>query len=293
MLTNVIVVVVLVAALLAAFLVTTLEDRKDNEAWETYLANEESAATRIFARAARPLANLPLLQDQVNSTKTYRNLEAKLRGGGAFGGSLEIFLAVQGLMIAVAVALLGTILILDLRGFWMYMAAAFSALLLVYPYATVHSTAKARAAAVTDSLPDFAELLTMVLPNTSIMTALAFTAERSEGPVAEEVRALVSSIQSRTLVEQEAFRLAADRLGTAEAQAFITTLMNAYLEGTKALEAITAQAEAMRKVAFQERRAAAKRLPTKLILIFGMHFMPALFVVAFLPLALGIGRTLG
>ena len=73
----------------------------------------------------------------------------------------------------------------------------------------------------------------------------------------------------------------------------MTTLMNAYMDGTKALDAINAQAESMRKISYQNRRAFAKKLPTKLIIIFGIHFMPALFVVALMPLALGIGSVLG
>lgn len=285
--------IIISAGLVCSLFLTRLDDKSDSKAWDSYRRNETSQAQQILSRAARPLASIPALQKQIKSTGTYRALEAKLRAGGAYAGSLEVFLAVQVLVIIVGLAILGSLLVLNIQGAWFYMGAIFSILLIFLPYNTVNTKAKERAAAVSDSLPDFAELLSMVLPNSSILSGMAFTAERSSGPVADEVKAMVTAISTRTLNEAEAFQLAAERLGTAEARAFMTTLMNAYLEGTKALDAINAQAESMRKISFQNRREAAKKLPTKLILIFGAHFMPALLVVAFLPLALGIGNALG
>lgn len=287
------VLIIIMAGLVCSLFLTRLDDKSDDKAWNSYMRNETSQAQQILSRAARPLASIPALQNQIKATGPYRAIEAKLRGGGAYAGSLEIFLSVQVLVILIGLAIMGSLLVLNVEGAWFYMGTLFAILLIFLPYNTVHTKAKERAAAVSESLPDFAELLSMVLPNSSILTGMAFTAERSSGPVAEEVKAMVTAISTRTLNEAEAFQLASERLGTSEARAFMTTLMNAYLEGTKALEAINAQAESMRKIAFQNRREAAKKLPTKLILIFGAHFMPALLIVAFLPLALGIGNALG
>lgn len=287
------IIILLAVALIIAALLSKNEDASDKDAWEKYMSSETSQAQRILSRAARPIASMPALQKQVRTTKTYRHFETKLRAGGAYAGSLEIYLSMQILTIMIGIAIFGAVLFFNVTGFWLFMGVAFGALLMGLPYNKVYMAAKNRTDAVIDSLPDFAELLSMVLPNSSILTAMAFTAERTTGPVAEEITAMVSSITTRTLSEAEAFQLAAERLGTPEARSFITTLMNAYLEGTKALDAIKAQAESMRKVSYQKQRERAKKLPNRLIVVFGLHFMPALFIVALMPLALGIGRTLG
>lgn len=279
----------IVAALAFALYLSTFENKSSDKDWDAYLSNETSQTAQILSRAARPLASLPALQKQLQATQTYRHLETKLRSGGAYGGSLEIYLSIQILAIIFSMSVMAGLLITGLDGFWFFVGSAIALIVILIPYNNVRTAAKERTTAVTESLPDFAELLGMVIPSMSILAALAFTAERTDGPVSEEVTSMVSSIASRTLSETEAFQLAADRLGTPQARSFMTTLMNAYLEGQKALDAINAQAETMRKISFQNKRAAAKALPTKLIFIFGLHFMPSLFIIALLPLGLSIG----
>lgn len=287
------IIVVLLVLAVGFFFIDKTKQAADDKAWEAYVSNETSQTQRILSRAARPIASLPILQNQVKATQTYKQLTAKLRAGGAYAGSLEVYLSVQVVTILLGIGIIGLAALLGLTGLPLYLSIAFGLLFMILPLNKVFSTAKARSVAVTESLPDFAELLIMVLPNSSILTALAFTAERSKGPVAEEITSMVSAISSRSLNEAEAFQLAAERLGTPEARAFMTTLMNAYLEGAKALDAIKAQSESMRKLAFQHRRELAKKLPTKLSIIYGIHFMPALLVIAFLPIGLGLGDALG
>lgn len=258
-------------------------DGPDSSAWEAAVANEKSEVGRILLRVARPVANIPSIYDTAKSPQ-YRALHAKILSSGTYGGSMEIFMAVQA--IAAFVALCGLVagIVSGVSGLTLAALLLGSAAVAALPYNTVQKKAKKREEAVADELPLFAELLLMPLESgMTPMSALAFTAERLEGPVAQEVRNLRTVINSRSMSEPQAFQLAASRLGTPEANAFFTALMQAHLEGAKVIRNLQSQAEALRVTAFQRQRADLKKLPVKLVLIFAVHLLPMLFVAALLP----------
>jgi pilus assembly protein TadC len=59
--------------------------------------------------------------------------------------------------------------------------------------------------------------------------------------------------------------------------------MHAHLEGGKLVSTLASQATALRESAHQRSRAKIRRLPIKLVPMFVIFLMPALFVLALLP----------
>jgi pilus assembly protein TadC len=212
--------------------------------------------------------------------------------GGTFGGNLEIFFSIQLLTMLIGGAALSVVLLTDLPKFIEVALAGIGALLPVWPYNEANQKALKRSRRITMELPDFAELLIMVLPSMSIPQALSFTAEHVDGEVSIEMRNLVRTLVTHTMTDDEAFSYTASRLGTVEGRQFVDALRDAHLEGTRVVDSIKSQSESLRRISFQHRRAMAKQLPMKLTFIFALHFMPLLFALAFLPVVYGLGRAL-
>jgi pilus assembly protein TadC len=91
--------------------------------------------------------------------------------------------------------------------------------------------------------------------------------------------------------EAHAFIDAGERLGVTEARAFFTALLQSHLEGASVSQNLSRQAEVLRTAAFQRRRSSLKRLPVKLVLIIGMHFIPVILILAMLPTMLSFGQV--
>lgn len=283
---------ILLALLTSVVMVVKRSPRNaDTAAWDEYEDDSEQL-DKVLARASRSLAGTVLVRTNSGGTAT-RTLEALLRSGRTFGGSLEVFLSVVTATLIGAASMLLLALGLNLSGVVLLLVTGFAVLLAAYPWNKVFTAAKVRTAQINAALPDFIELLVMVLPTTSPLPALAFTAERARGPVAIEILALVQTISSRGVASDlEAFEIASYRLGTPEARTFITTLRNAYIEGTPVTESLNQQAEALRRALFQRQRARAKRMPTTLVIVFAIHFMPLLIILALLPIIVGLGQGL-
>jgi Flp pilus assembly protein TadB len=281
----------LVLATAVALLIRGSDEPSSDAAWTDFERDAESL-DKVIARVARPLAGTVLVRSRGGGSAT-RTLDALLKAGRTYGGSLEVFVSA-----AVACSLGGAAILLvglglQLQGISLLLTTGFATLLSAYPWNQVLTRARSRTAAINAALPDFIELLVMVLPSTSPLPALSFTAERADGPVAAEIRSLVRTVSSRGVAtDLEAFEMASERLATPEARTFVTTLKNAYIEGTPAVDSLVQQGEAMRRALFQRQRARAKRMPTTLVIVFAIHFMPLLIVLAMLPVVVGLGQGL-
>jgi Flp pilus assembly protein TadB len=261
---------------------TRRETDAQAESWARAVQSEKSIIGRVLLGVSRPLARMPKLYDQV-PTRQYQALQSKLLSSGAFAGDVEVFIAAQagavflGILIMVAGVLLeGGLLLLCILTIGMGIA--------VYPYNLVAKRSQKRSRDVSYALPEFAELLQMPLTmGQGIMPALRFTADRLDGPVAEEVRNMEALMNSGSTTETEAFTFAGERLGTPEARAFFAALLQSQLEGSRVSDIITAQAESLRLSTYQLQRAEVKKLPIKMVIMFGIHFLPLLFIVALVP----------
>jgi hypothetical protein len=273
-----------------ATLLTRRSSVANDTVWDTYI-DATDGVTNALGRAARPLAGSTIVK-RAESTTSFSFLVQRLRMGGTFGGNLEIFFSVQLLTMLIGGAALSVVLLSDLPKFIEIALAGIGALLPIWPYNEANQKSLQRSRRITLELPDFAELLVMVLPSMSVPQALSFTAEHVSGEVSTEMRNLVRTLVTHTMSDDEAFSFTASRLGTAEGRQFVDALRDAHLEGTKVVESIKSQAESLRRISFQHRRAAAKQLPMRLTFIFALHFMPLLFALAFLPVVYGLGRAL-
>ena len=263
-----------------------------NKAYKEARLTETDSLSRFFIDSSKSFTGLPIVSDKNSSI--YQIAQARLlAAGGAYGNSVEVFLSTQAFTIVLGIviilltasgllgAVLGTAgLIPVLLGVLLGCSVA------VLPWWQVDKRAKKRTDEVNSSLPEFAELLQMPLTaGLSILAAMDFTASHSYGPVSVEAKNVIMLINTRALSPQEAFNGAGDRLGTPEAKSFFNSLGQAYVEGSKIISVIRGQAASLRKAQYQRQRTQLKKLPIKLILIFAIHFLPAMFVIIFFSFA--------
>lgn len=251
--------------------------------WNNYLNSKLDSTERLLGPMARGLSHGGAIRRLAASGRTPDTLSRNLALGGAFGGNISIFYAMQLAACVVGSGMLAISFLGGVTQVYRLLLVGAGILITLWPYNKVRGAAKAKEAMLIDELPEFAELLVMVLTSMSITNALNFTVERSKGVVAMEFRELVRTLNSRAMPEEQAFSLTANRLGTPEGREFVGALQSAHLEGVTAVANIKAQAENLRMLKYQRDRGRAKRLPVSLVLTFAIHFMPLLFILAFLP----------
>jgi Flp pilus assembly protein TadB len=255
--------------------------------WEQAISNERSAVGRILLQISRPISRSTIISRET-STLQWRALQKKVSASGAFGSDVEIFVSTQ---IAAAMIGFGGIAISSVSSG----AARFGGLLIsfsiaLFPWNIVSKGSTRRITEVLEDLPVFAELLQMpIAAGMGIPPALKFTAERLQGPVANETLRMLDLIRVNPAEESAAFVEAGERLVVPEARAFFVALLQAHVEGARVASSLARQAEMLRTSAYQRKRAELKKLPIKLVLIIGMHFLPVLFIVALLPVMFGLG----
>lgn len=255
--------------------------------WEQAISNERSAVGRILLQVSRPISRSTIISREA-STPQWRVLQKKVAASGAFGSDVEIFLSAQ---IAAAMIGLGGIAISSASsGVGRFAGLVISLSIALFPWNIVSKGSARRTGEVLEDLPAFAELLQMPLAaGMGIPPALKFTAERLQGPVADETLRMLDLIRVNPAEEAAAFVEAGERLVVPEARAFFVALLQAHVEGARVASSLGRQAELLRTSAYQRKRAELKKLPIKLVLIIGMHFLPMLFTVALLPVISGLG----
>lgn len=265
----------------------TLSPHKQ-EMWESAISNEKSAVGRILLQVARPVSRTTIISKE-SSTPQWRALRRKLGAAGVFSSDVEIYLSVQ--TAAVMFGMLGiAFTAVAPTGLMRLSGAMLSVGIAAYPWNLVSKGAARRTKSVLDDLPDFAELLQMPLAaGMGIPPALKFTAERLGGPVSAEVLRMLDVIRVNPSEESAAFVEAGERLAVPEARAFFVALLQSHTEGASVATNLSRQAELLRAAAYQRKRAELKRLPIKLVLIIGLHFLPVLFIIALLPVLSGLG----
>lgn len=265
------------------------KEQLDRE-WQQSLDNSPSQLSRMLLQLSKPLGNLPIIYE-ANRSPFYKAIQAKLLAADSLYGSVEVFIALQALSLYIAITAFVVILVAGLSGIPMICLIILGGILVAYPYTTVSDRHKKRSEEILRNLPDFAELLLMPLRSgRSAISAIEFTTNAMEGPVVDEMRNLLLLLRSREVSEEEAFELVAARLGSPEAQAFVRAIQSAHFEGSRLVEAVSAQAVALRSLAFQQVRTKIKKLDSKLTIIIGAFLLPpilAMIVIAMIP-SLGV-----
>jgi hypothetical protein len=278
----------LIALIISFILIPKKSETRNLVSWSNYLS-EVRNYDLILARISRRISGNILIKVGEGGTAT-RLIESQLRAGITYGASLDVFLSVVLVSLLLSASLLLVALGLNINGILLFIIIFISLVISARPWKNLIKLARNRSILINEALPDFIDLLVMVLPTTSPLSALAFTAERAKGEISKEVKALVEAISSRSMTDLEAFDFALDRLSTPEARTFITSLRNTYIEGTPVVDSLTQQSDALRRAIFQQQRAVAKRMPTNLIVVFAVHFMPLLIILALLPVLSGLGQ---
>jgi Flp pilus assembly protein TadB len=264
-----------------------ISESKYNPKWLEY-HNEVDGVDKYTEKISEKLSKVVAISNDFGTFGKF--LEQHLKNGRTFATSIEIFFSVVLAHTIIGITIILLALSFNATGYYLLLFILLGFFISYYPWNKLFSKSKERVSKINDSLPDFIDLLIMVLPTTSPIPALSFTAERSNGVVANEIRNLVRTVSSRgSASDLEAFNIASDRLATPEAKSFITTLQNAYLEGVPAVETLRQQSLSLRRQFFQKKRGEAKKLPTKLIIIFAIHFLPLLITLALLPVIVGMG----
>ena len=89
--------------------------------------------------------------------------------------------------------------------------------------------------------------------------------------------------------ERDAYEEAGRRLGSPEAMAFFAALGQAASQGTSVAGILKRQSDALRVQTHQRRRAAIKKIPVQLVIIFAVHLLPLLFVSTLFPVISSFG----
>lgn len=264
---------------------------RNRSKFDAALAQETSAAQRALLNVARPLAGLRVVNPD-DESDLYRTLRLKLVSGRLYGGSTEVFLATQAACLFVAAAAFSIALFAPLPDrMSIGVVTAGGVFIAAWPYSRVRDAYNARCSAVDSSLPEFAELLLMPLQSGfGIMAALDFTSRRLTGPVAEEVMVLTRAFNTRSRTEVEAFKDAAENLGTPAARSFFAALSSAHVEGVGVTATIASQAAALRKADYEKLRERIKKVPNRIAIIIGLHLIPSLFILALFPAFAALGQ---
>ncbi len=257
----------------------------DRTAWEEYSKDEERTfVEKLFGPLSERFASGPIVSNALKNPGAFEVLSRDLRLGNSFGRSIEVYLSVQ--LVAIIAGMLGILSSFEASERFpqqRFILIAVGVIIAYLPYYRVRLQASKKEEQMLEHLPRYADLLTMVLGSLSVPQAIAYAAVRDEGPVAEEMSALVGLLSSRALPDKEAFERAADRMGTTYGRDFIQTLASAYLEGTTSVDSIRKQTAALRTLQYQSRRSYAKKMPVRMVGIFAVHFLPLVLILSFLP----------
>lgn len=252
--------------------------------WDGYLNRRLESTERILGPMARSLGRSGAVARMAENSKGTEQLRRLLELGGAFGGVLQIYWAMQLAAVVVGSFAIAFSFLEGISGGARVILLTVGVLIAAWPYNKVRNEAKRKTEIVLEQLPDFAELLLMTISSVSVPQALAFTADRVEGVVAADLRELVRMLNGAGRGrEEQVFAITAARLGTTEGREFVAALQSSYLEGTTAAANIRAQVVNLRMLKYQQQRGRAKRLPVTLVVTFAVHFMPLLFILSFLP----------
>lgn len=289
-----IVLLALAGLLLAATAYSARKNRNtmsdDRSALWADAVSREDTMGKVFLAAGRRLAEVPMVHGQ-SISPAYRSLEARLLAADAYGGSVEVYIATQAAGLLIAALVLLVTLALASSGFAISLGAGFAGIAAYFPYDRIRKGYLKKKDAVEKGLADFAEMLVLPLSQgVSPLRAMEFAARETTGPVADEAKVLVRAIRGNTLNTAQAFELAAARLATPDARSLFSTLMRGQQDGTPIIELLREQAATMRTAQYHSRREQAKKLPNKLVLIMGVHFMPFLLAIILVPIFLTMGK---
>jgi tight adherence protein C len=208
--------------------------------------------------------------------------------------SLNAFVTFWAILLA-ACGGLGLMLFVSLPADMIMQKLAATAVLLMlawmFPRMWLKSKLKNRQKLVTKGLPDAMDLVTTcVEAGLGLDAALARVAEKTEGPLAQELQIMMRDVALGKL-RREAMQELADRIGVEELTSFITSIIQAEQLGVGIAQVLRVQADQLRTKRRQKAERSAHEAPIKMIFPLVLFIFPAFMVVILGPAGIRIAGT--
>ncbi len=266
------------------------QQTQDNSGvWAQASESEDYLLGRVLIGVAKPISKSQRIKDLAIQEDLGWLQRMLLAAGSPYGGSVEVFLSVQtgAILLGVVIVLIGAFT----KGlFPVWLTAGLGAVVMFVPISRLYDQAKKRGNAVLQDLPDFVDLLMIpIVAGVGIKRSLRQTTERFYGPVQSEMENAIAMVDVGKPLS-EALWYVGHRLAVPEARVFFSALAQAEQQGSSVRELLEKQRDALRHESFQKQRAEIKKIPTKIVFVFALHFMPVLFAVAFVPLIAALGQ---
>jgi len=198
-----------------------------------------------------------------------------------------MFCAFTGLGLLTFVVLPGSLLIQ--KAIFVIM---FSALGWVFPRMWLKGKVKARQKQVIKALPDAMDLITTcVEAGLGLDAALARVAEKSGGPLADELTHMLRDIAMGKL-RREAMTELDERIGVEELSSFINSVIQAEQLGVGIAQVLRVQSDQLRTRRRQRAEQAAHEAPIKMLFPLVLFIFPAFLLVILGPAAIRIAQSL-
>lgn len=162
----------------------------------------------------------------------------------------------------------------------------------IFPRMWLKGKVKARQKAVIKALPDALDLITTcVEAGLGLDAALARVAEKSQGPLADELSHMLRDVAMGKL-RKDALTEMADRIGVEELSNFINSIIQAEQLGVGIAQVLRVQSDQMRMRRRQRAEKAAHEAPIKMIFPLVLLIFPAFLAVILGPAMIRISQAL-
>ena len=169
----------------------------------------------------------------------------------------------------------------------------FGALGFVFPRVWLKGKVKARQKLVIRAMPDAMDLITTcVEAGLGLDAALARVAEKSGGPLAEELSHMLRDVAMGKM-RREAMTELEQRIGVEELTTFINSIIQAEQLGVGIAQVLRVQSDQLRTKRRQRAEKSAHEAPIKMLFPLVLFIFPAFLLVILGPAAIRIAQSIG
>jgi tight adherence protein C len=198
-----------------------------------------------------------------------------------------MFCTFAGLGVIMFIALPGSLLIHKTL-----FAIMFSAIGFIFPRMWLKGKVKARQKRVLKAMPDAMDLITTcVEAGLGLDAALARVAEKSSGPLADELSRMLRDVAMGKM-RREAMVELDERIGVEELSSFINSVIQAEQLGVGIAQVLRVQSDQLRTRRRQKAEQAAHEAPIKMLFPLVLFIFPAFLLVILGPAAIRIAQSL-
>lgn len=198
-----------------------------------------------------------------------------------------MFCTFAGLGVIMFIALPGSLLIHKTL-----FAIMFSAIGFIFPRMWLKGKVKARQKRVLKAMPDAMDLITTcVEAGLGLDAALARVAEKSSGPLADELSRMLRDVAMGKM-RREAMVELDERIGVEELSSFINSVIQAEQLGVGIAQVLRVQSDQLRTKRRQKAEQAAHEAPIKMLFPLVLFIFPAFLLVILGPAAIRIAQSL-